>query len=747
MTKPAKEMRVRVAAARHGDVGLGIARLDGSVLERLGLNEGDAVHLVGERETVAVARPAHRADEGLDIVRIDGLQRTDLLASIGQPVSVRKAEVVPAVRVALVPLRRGAEGRASEAVLRRLLSGRPVLKGSVVTVGGEAARARAGHSDDLAYPLREARFLVAATEPDAVVRITESTGVVLKEPRDRDREDVEDPVHRRPRVTYDDVGGFRNAVDRVRELVEIPLRHPELFRTLDVTPPQGVLLHGPPGTGKTLLARAVANEAAASFFHIAGPEIMGRYYGEAEERLRNAFAEAESAAPSVLFIDEIDSIASKRSDTRGEVERRVVAQLLTLMDGLEPVEGVVVLAATNRVDAIDEALRRPGRFDREIRLDAPDAVGRREILAIHTRGTPLAPDVDLDRLAAITHGFVGADLAALVREAAFETLRRTLPDRHGDPARAQGQLCVTNADFQHALKHVHPSALREMTVDVADVAWDDVGGLAEVKRRLREGVELPFKDPEAFRRLGIRPPRGFLLFGPPGTGKTLLARAVAREAEVNFVVVRASALLTPWFGESEQAVSRLFARARQVAPAVLFLDEIDALAPRRGSSPGEPVVTERVVDTLLAEMDGVEPLEGVVVLGATNRPGLLDPAMIRPGRLEELLYVPPPDADVRREILEIHTRDVPLAPDVDLDALAARAEGYTGADLSQMVRRAALTALRDDPDAKTVTAAHFEEALRETRATTSPELTGEYEEFAESFGRHGPHGPSIGFRM
>ncbi|HYG70305.1 MAG TPA: CDC48 family AAA ATPase, partial [Anaeromyxobacteraceae bacterium] len=537
-----------------------------------------------------------------------------------------------------------------------------------------------------AFGLQEIRLVVVSTTPRGIVQVTESTEIELL-PEYTEPQESSGPIG----VTYDDVGGLGDTIEQVREMIELPLKHPELFARLGIDPPKGVLLYGPPGTGKTLLAKAVANESDASFFSINGPEIMGRYYGESEERLRGVFEEAQENAPSIIFIDELDSIAPSREES-GEVERRVVAQLLTLMDGLEARENVVVIAATNRPEAIDEALRRPGRFDREIVVGVPDLTGRREILGIHTRGMPLAEGVSLEELARTTYGFVGADLGALAREAAISTLRRYLPEIDLDqaeiPQEVLDKLVVTEADFQDAVKRVQPSALREIQIQVPNVGWGDVGGLEGVKRQLREGIELPLQHPEAFRRLGIRQARGFLLYGPPGNGKTLLAKAVAREAEANFIATKSSDLLSKWYGESEKQVSRLFQRARQVAPTVIFIDEIDALAPQRGGGLGEPAVTERVVNTILAEMDGLEELQGVVVIGATNRPTLLDPALLRPGRFDELVYVPVPDEAGRRTILGIQTAKMPLADDVDLDALAQRTERFSGADLENLVRKA-----------------------------------------------------------
>ena len=749
-------IRLQVAGAKPQDVGRGTARLPSDALHSLGLREGDVVEVIGKRSTGIIALPPYPEDNGLKIIRLDGLERSNAGVGIGDSVEIRRAEAQPARRVVLAPSQPNVRLMGTGEALRRTLFRRPVTAGDLVSTSiyqrGVTAPDSGLFPEDLfrtlfqmpAYGLQEFRLRVVSTQPRGIVRVAEDTEIELL-PEYTEAEEAA-----RGAVTYDDVGGLGDTITQVREMIELPLKHPELFQRLGIDPPKGVLLHGPPGTGKTLLARAVANEADAGFFHIAGPEIMGRFYGESEQRLRDVFQQAQQNAPSIIFIDELDSIAPKREQVTGEVERRVVAQLLTLMDGLEPRQNVVVIGATNRVDAIDEALRRPGRFDREIVVGVPDQSGRREILAIHTRGMPLAEDVDLDDIARITYGFVGADLAALSREAAIDALRRNLPNIDLEaaeiPPQVLEQLDVTHDDFMNALKRVQPSALREIMIQVPDVGWDDIGGLEEAKRSLREGVELPLKQPEAFERIGIRPAKGFLLFGPPGTGKTLLAKAVAREAEANFIATKSSDLLSKWYGESEKQVARLFQRARQVAPTVIFIDEIDSLAPQRGGGLGEPAVTERVVNTILSEMDGLEALQGVVVIGATNRPTLLDPALLRPGRFDELVYVPVPSREGRLHILRIHTAGMPLAEDVDLDALADRTNGYTGADLEDLVRRAGLHALRESLESTEVPMRFFEQALRETRASVTPEMEREYEELAETLKRESPRGRRrIGF--
>ncbi len=740
-----KGVQVQVANARPEDVGKGVARLSRNVMQAINVREGDALEIAGQRHTAALALSPAPEDEGLEIIRLDGLQRANAGVSAGERVEVRHAQTRPAVRVTIAPAQKNLRLSGSGEALRRTLIGRPVVAGDVISTS--VYQRPVAHGDGIpeevlrhflqqqSYALQEIRLTVVGTSPRGIVRIEPDTEIELLP------EYAEPKEIRRADVTYDDIGGLGDAVDQVREMVELPLRHPELFQRLGIDPPKGVILHGPPGTGKTLLAKAVANESEATFFSIAGPEIMGSHYGESEQRLRDIFQEAGRRSPAIIFIDELDSIAPKRQEVRGEVERRIVAQLLTLMDGLEARQNVVVIAATNRIDALDEALRRPGRFDREIVIGVPDQDGRRQVLGIHTRGMPLHEDVDLDALASTTYGFVGADLAALAREAAMDSVRRVLPQinlRDGIAPELLADMRVCGADFENALRRIQPSALREIMIQVPNVTWEDVGGLQETREQLRDGIELPLKNPDAFRRLGIRPAKGFLLFGPPGTGKTLMAKAVAREANANFIATKSSDLLSKWYGESEQQVSRLFTRARQVAPTVIFIDEIDSLAPARGGGLGEPAVTERVVNTILTEMDGLEELQGVVIIGATNRPNLLDPALLRPGRFDELVYVPVPDESGRLHILRIQTKGMPLAGDVDLAAVASRTKSYTGADLGDVVRRAGLLALRQDLQSQEVRAVHFDQALRETRASVTPDMEREYEDLRGHLKQQGP---------
>ena len=712
-----KEVQLRVAEARQQrDVGRGIARIDSRVMDEIGVTVGDIIEIEGKRKTAARVWPAYPEDRGLDIIRIDGWIRKNCGASLNDYVKVRKAEAKEAsyVKLAPVDIRISVDRDFIRFVKDRLID-RPLVKGDTVLI------MMLGHS----IP-----FLVVKTRPIGIVRVTHDTEIsVLSEPVPE--------IEVTTRTTYEDIGGLHEAIQRIREMVELPLRHPEVFRRLGIDPPKGVLLYGPPGCGKTLLARAVANESEANFYAINGPEIMSKFYGESEARLRNIFMEAEKNAPSIIFIDEIDAIAPKRSEVTGEVERRVVAQLLALMDCLKGRGNVIVIAATNRPEALDPALRRPGRFDREIEIGIPDKQGRFEILQIHTRGMPLADDVDLKKLAEITHGYTGADLAALCREAAMKALRRYLPkidlEEKRIPHEVLEQMVVTMEDFMNAYKEITPTAMREVYVETPTVHWDDIGGLEEVKQQLKEAVEWPLKYPGAFKRMGIRPPRGILLYGPPGCGKTLLARAVATESEANFIAIKGPEIYSKWVGESEKAIREVFRKGRMAAPSIIFFDEFDAIVPRRGMGIGDSMVTERVISQLLTEMDGLVALENVVVIGATNRPDIIDPAVLRPGRMDRIIYVPPPDEEARFQILKIHTRNMPLAEDVDLREIAKRTEGYSGADLETVCREAAMNALRKDINAKHVTKEDFEEALKKVGPSLTPEMIKWYEELAKTF--------------
>jgi len=712
-----REAVLRVVEARQRDVGRNIVRIDRETCERLGVGPGDIVEVIGKRSTVAVVWPAYTEDEGEGIIRMDGYVRHNAGVSIGDNVVVRKAEVKPATKVVLAPEEPIEFDPSFSLYVKRQILGRPVARGDtiVVPVIGMAMRLR-----------------VVSTQPSPFVQIVESTDIAIRPQPVRGEELAI------PRITYEDIGDLEEAKQKIREMIELPLKHPELFRRLGIEPPKGVLLYGPPGCGKTLLAKAVANESGAHFIAINGPEIMSKFYGESEARLREVFKEAQENAPAIIFIDEIDAIAPKREEVTGEVERRVVAQLLALMDGLQSRGQVIVIAATNRPDAVDPALRRPGRFDREIAIGVPDKRARKEILQVHTRNMPLADDVNLDEIAEITHGFTGADLAALAREAAMHAIRRFLPkidlEKEVIPAGVLEELKVTRDDFMNAFKEIHPSALREVYVEVPEVSWNDIGGLQKVKQQLIEAVEWPIKHPEYFEEMGIDPPRGILLYGPPGCGKTLLAKAVANESEANFIAVKGPEILSKWVGESERAIREIFRKAKEAAPCIVFFDEIDAITPRRGSR-HDAGVTDRIVNQLLTEMDGISLLKGVVVIAATNRPDIVDPALLRPGRFDRIIYVPPPDKVARLEIFKVHTRRMPLAPDVDLEQLADRTEGYTGADIAAVCREAAITALRESGKPTKVAMRHFEKALSAIPPSVTPEDAKMYEKIAESLKR------------
>jgi len=729
---PEKIATLRVADALQRDVGRGIARIDPKVVQELGLTSGDVVQITGKRKTNALCWPAHEQDYGKGTVRIDGYLRNNAGVSIDDKVTIRKIDAKIAERLTLAPTE-PLRIVGGEEYLTQLLEGRVLSRGDYVPINIMG---------------RTVNLVVTNTTPTAeAVIVTEGTEVVVGD-------QVKEPIRAIPRISYEDIGGLRPVIQKIREMIELPLRHPELFERLGVEAPKGVLLHGPPGTGKTLLARAVASETNANFLSIGGPEIMSKYYGESEERLREVFKEAQENAPSIIFIDEIDSIAPKREEVTGEVEKRVTSQLLSLMDGLQSRGKVVVIGATNRPNAVDPALRRPGRFDREIEIGVPDRDGRLEVLEIHTRGMPLAEDVDLKKLADVTHGFVGADLEALVKEAAIRALRRILPEINLEaqsiPGDILNKIIVKMSDFLDALKEIDPSAMREVLVEIPDVSWDQIGGLEDVKEELREAVEWPLKYPDLFAQLNATPPKGLLLYGPPGTGKTLLAKAVAHESESNFISVKGPELLNKYVGESEKAVREVFRKARQASPCIIFFDEVDSVAPVRGSSGGDSNVTERVISQFLTEMDGLEELRNVVIIAATNRPDIIDSALLRPGRFDRLLFVPPPDLEARRQIFKIHTRKTPLGEDVNLDEMARRTDGYTGADIASLANTAVMLALREhiskakDPeDAKKrakglkVAKRHYDEALQKIKPMSSEELKM-YERFSQQFSEARP---------
>jgi transitional endoplasmic reticulum ATPase len=727
------------------EFGRGIVRIDTKKMQDLGIKEGEIVELQGQKKTGAIAVRSYPADIGLNLIRMDGITRRNAGIGVGENIKVAKANAKEARRIVLAPAQKGIILQMAPDLLKKNLIMRPLMKKDLVAPFPVATRRRGGPFDDFFGGMNieeiffapipgETKLVVVSTNPEGMVRVTEETEVELKP----EAVEIEEKVF--PTITYEDIGGLGESINKIREMVELPMRHPELFTKLGIEPPKGVLLYGPPGTGKTLLARAVANESGANFYSIAGPEIMSKWYGQSEENLRKIFEEAEKNAPSIIFIDEIDAIAPKREEVTGEVERRVVSQILTLMDGLKSRGKVIVIAATNRQNALDPALRRPGRFDREVEIGVPDQKGRKEILQIHTRNMPLdRSSVDLDYLASITYGFVGADLEALAKEAAMSALRRNLPQiswrtMEELPAKAIEKLKVTKLDFDNALKLVEPSAMREVLVEIPKVKWDDVGGLKDVKGSLQEIVEWPLKHPESFERIGIRPPKGVLLYGPPGSGKTLLARAVATEAGANFISIKGPEIFSKWVGESEKHIRDIFRRARQVAPAIIFFDEIDALAPLRGLEAGTRV-SENIVSQILTEMSGLEDMHNVVVIAATNRPDILDPAMLRPGRFDRQVLVPPPDEEARLEILKIHTKKMPLKG-VDLKPIAKETEGYSGADLEALVREAGLNALRKDFNAKTVGKKEFEEAIKRVKPSVTPDVVKFYSTIAERIKTH-----------
>ena len=706
-------IELKVAEAYSRDIGRGIARVDPEAAAKLGLRSGDILEIRGSKRTYAIYWPAYPEDKGKGIIRLDAQTRSNAGVGIDDRVSVRRVEAKPAKRIVLSP-QEPLYLIGAEQYVHQLLSGRIVSIGDTINISVLG---------------RKIPLTITATSPGGPVIVDESTEVVVKE---EPAKAVPEAV---PRITYEDIGDLKDAIQKIREMIELPLKYPELFERLGIEAPKGVLLHGPPGTGKTLLAKAVANEVNANFYAINGPEIMSKFYGESEERLREIFKQAQENAPSIIFIDEIDAIAPRREEVTGEVEKRVVAQLLALMDGLQARGKVVVIGATNRPNALDPALRRPGRFDREIEIGIPDKKGRREILQIHTRGMPLADDVNLDRLAEMTRGYTGADLAALCREAAMKSIRRILPSIDFSEEKISPEildnLVVTMKDFLDAFKEITPTALREVEIEVPSVRWEDVGGLNDIKQKLIEAVEWPLKYPEKFEKFGIKPPKGILLYGPPGCGKTLLAKAIATESEANFISVKGPEIFNKWVGESEKAIREIFRKARQASPCIVFFDEIESVIPRKDAVDDSSGVTNRVASQLLAEIDGIEDLSDVIVIGATNRPDIIDPAALRPGRFDRLIYVPPPDEKARLQILKIYTKKMPLAPEVDLKEIAARTEMYSGADLAALCREAALAALRRNIDSEYVTRRDFEEAFKLVKPSLSPQMLKEYEKMGE----------------
>ncbi len=736
--KALRKTKLRVVESLQDDAYKGIVRIDSRIMKSLNLERGDIALIKGERETYAIVDRAYPADMGELIIRMDGIARKNSRTGIGEQVEVSKAILKEAKKVTIAPAQQGIMVQGDPENLKRGLLGKPITKGDIVVLGGSQRRKDLLSEDfqdffgkdfgeifnqmgfgGVTGSFTQIRFAIVSITPAQPAIITENTEVTLSPKA------VEITEGSLPEITYEDIGGLSEEVKKVREMVELPLKRPEIFSRLGIEPPKGVLLYGPPGTGKTLLAKAVANESDAHFILLNGPEIMSKFYGESEKKIREIFDEAEKNAPSIIFIDEIDSLAPKREDSTGEVERRVVSQLLTMMDGLKTRGKVIVIGATNRPNAIDQALRRPGRFDREVEISVPDKAGRLQILKIHTRGMPLTKNVDLDMLASKTHGFVGADLESLAKEAAMNVLRKNitkfnLEEEQEIPEAVLNELQVSKIDFDEALKVVRPSAMREVLVETPNIKWEDVGGVDDVKRDLREAIEWPLKFPKSFTRMGIRPPKGVLLYGPPGTGKTLLAKAVAKESESNFIQVKGPSLLSMWVGKSEEGVRKIFERARQVSPCIIFFDEIDSLAGKRGQGfGGGAKVTENVLNQLLAEMDGIEDLSNVIVIGATNRPDMLDPALMRPGRFDRIVYVPVPDEKGRLQILNIHTKSMPLDKSVNLKDLAMETDGYTGADIESLVREAAMLALRENIDIDKVTKSHFEKAQEKVLPSVS----------------------------
>ncbi len=710
------KVSLRVQEAKKRDIGRNIARIDQETMEKLDIKTGDVIALVGKKESAGIAWPSYPQDSGLGIIRIDSRLKKNIGTSIDETIQIKKVKIHSALNIVLAPISfKYKSNPRFETFVKRKLNNYPVAIDDFIFISIGISR--------------EITFKVISMRPSGICTIKPETVLHISENIAEDEERGTDYI------TYEDVGGLDREIQRVREMVELPLRHPSIFKHLGIDPPKGVLLRGPPGCGKTLLAKAVANESEAYFISINGPEIMSKFYGESEKKLRKIFIDAEEKSPSIIFIDEIDAIAPKRETVTGEVERRVVAQLLALMDGLHGRGKVIVIGATNRPNSLDPALRRPGRFDREIEIKVPNEKGRREVFQIHTRNMPLDKKISLKEFANITHGFVGADISAVCREAAMSALRRYLPriklDLDTIDLELLEQIEITKSDFEEALKEVMPSGIREVFVEIPNVTWDQIGGLEDLKQKLIESVDWPLSHPKIFERMGISPPRGILLYGPPGCGKTLLARAVATETKANFISIKGPELLSKYVGESEKAIREVFRKAKMAAPCIIFFDEFDSIAPSRGRHTTDSGVSEKVLSQFLTELDGLEVKKDIIVIAATNRPDILDPALIRPGRIDRILLVPAPDEDGRLQILNLFTKDMPLAANIDLDNLNKMLDGFTGADIETLCREAGMIALRENLRARKITEEHFKMALE----SVYPSITSEISKWYEDFGK------------
>ena len=750
---PKDYVELNVAEAQQDDVNKGIVRVDSQIMKDIGLNQGDIIEIEGERKTVATAARAFPSDMGEDIIRMDPTMRKNAKVLIADKVKIKKLEFKSAKSVTIAPVNAKLVIQGNPSVLQRSIIGRAVSKGDLIAMGGAQRRIslydqRSNSEFDNpldifdkmlsggllgmnTFGLSGLKMKIVSTTPKEPCVITEDTKIDLRETPVEINEDAV------PEIAYEDIGGLEEEIKKVREMIELPLRNPEIFERLGVQPPKGVLLYGPPGTGKTLLAKAVAHESQANFVTLNGPEIMSKFVGEAEKKLRQLFEDAEKNAPSIIFIDELDAIAPKREESYGEVERRVVAQLLASMDGMKARGKVIVIAATNRPEALDPALRRGGRFDREIEIGVPNRTGRLEILKIHTRNMPIGKDVDLEKLADKTYGYVGADLEGLAKEAAMSVIRRVIPEYNFKedealPEDILKKLIVKKKDFDEGFKMVQPSAMREVLVDIPNVKWTDIGGIEKAKQELKEVVEWPLNNPEAFKQMGIKPPKGVLLYGPPGTGKTLLAKAVATESGANFISVKGPEVLSKWVGESEKAVRKIFAKARQVSPAIIFFDEIDAIASSRSGMNVGSNTDARVVNQILTEMDGMEDMKDVIVLAASNRPELIDPALMRPGRFDRHIMIPPPDEKGREAIFKVHTASIPIAKDINLKELSKKTANYSGADIEAVCREAAMNALRKNMKATEVKKANFDYALKEIHGSLRKAEVSKYKNAVES---------------